>query len=46
MIFLAVACSTGSIKTKNQIPEEKTGFTTNTTGKGQKIADSIIVKVK
>jgi hypothetical protein len=37
IIFLAGACSAGSLKSRNQVPEEKTTLITNTAGKGQEI---------
>jgi hypothetical protein len=37
IIFLTCACSVGSLKRGNQVPEEKTTLTTNTAGKGQEI---------
>jgi hypothetical protein len=37
IIFLTGACSAGSLKRRNQVPEEKTTLTTNTAGKGQEI---------
>ena len=37
IIFLAEACSTGALKTRNQVPEEKTILVNNTIGKGQEI---------
>jgi hypothetical protein len=37
IIFFAGACSAGSLKTKNQVQEEKTNIETNPAGKGQKI---------
>ena len=37
VIFLTASCSTGTLKTKNQVPEEKNAFSTNITGKGQEI---------
>ncbi len=37
IILLTAACSAGSLKRRNQVPEEKTTLTTNTAGKGQEI---------
>ncbi len=37
IIFLTGACSAGSLRSRNQVPDEKTTLTTNTTGKGQEI---------
>ena len=37
LIFITGACSTGTVKKQNQVPEEKTHFSTNTDGKGQEI---------
>jgi len=37
LVFTAGACSTGAVKKQNQVPEEKTLFSTNNTGKGQEI---------
>jgi hypothetical protein len=37
ILFLTGACSAGSLKTRNQVPEEKTALATNIAGKGQEI---------
>jgi hypothetical protein len=37
LIFIAGACTTGTVKKQNQVPEEKTLFSTNNEGKGQEI---------
>jgi hypothetical protein len=37
IIFLTGACSAGSLKTRNQVSEEKTVLATNIAGKGQEI---------
>jgi hypothetical protein len=37
LILIAGACSTGTAKKQNQVPEEKTIFSTNNPGKGQEI---------
>jgi len=38
LIFLTGACSAGSMKKKNQAPEEKTIFSTNISGNGEEIS--------
>jgi len=37
LIFIAGACSPGAVKKQNQVPEEKTLFSTNSAGKGEEI---------